>query len=920
MAQHEPTLDPQELLTQLPFVRGLARELLKGSAAADDVAQEAAVAALAGAHANAPMRGALRPWLVGVTRNLARMFRRGEQRRGARERAAAVNEALPSAVDQSVRFEALRRVVLAMERLDAGDRTLLVRRFYDEWPPRRIAAELRVPVDTVRTRLARALERLRRELIDGGGRDGGRQLPALLVALVAPPPSLSPNAPWIGATPPVGKGVVLMTAKMKISAAVVVVAIAAAGVAIWPRDAKRARAADVGTRTDATTAATAGAKEAISATRVEAAPAKARPVTAKRRVVALHGRLIAQAGELERWSTSLTVTASIESGRDGQILAPPAPERLRASVAVARDGTFSSELEFDDRTPRLTRLTLTGADPAFASFRRWFAVPYGTAPRLEWNLDIHVFEAACVRGRVVDESGRGVADGAVSAFAVAGGTATLLGETTVDGDGRFKLGVSPPGACCLVASQRRSGPELKNLDATRATRPLLLPVVVELTADPMRESDLGELVLRSGVSIRGRVEWVTHGPVAGAIVDAIPVRETAPPDGDDGKAIPRPFTNSRLTRPLVLPSGQLTRVSTVTDDLGAFELSGLLPGPTRILVRCLPDGLFYPDGAFHPKNWKGRPPEQVDAPANDVLLRVDGAIVQFEVKCAGKPIEGAEVFAGTGGSGWRAIGDGKEITGPDGRLSSFLSAAVEGSYISNAEGYRSARGTFTTPAAGERMLVPIELEPKKSMPALVVHLVDEQGVPITVAGIQLESLPDRTIRGEQEISVYGGERLAPDGRFVVNDVNPGDHRLRVAPGGRFAAGDGCYAELSRDVTIRQGAVETLELIAIAAGRLRVAARDALGRFLPAHFSLRDEAGRPIDAGPLDLEEDANGGAVSLRTHNGLATNDFSRIDPALPPGHYVATFTLAGFEAQSVPVEIKPLQPTDVEVVLAPAR
>jgi RNA polymerase sigma factor (sigma-70 family) len=134
MARSDSTFDPQELLAQLPFVRGLAHELLNESAAADDVAQEAAAAALAigRGRANASMHGALRPWLVGVTRNVARMFRRGERRRETRERVAAVNEALPSSVDENARYEALRRVVLAMERLDAGERALLVRRFYDE--------------------------------------------------------------------------------------------------------------------------------------------------------------------------------------------------------------------------------------------------------------------------------------------------------------------------------------------------------------------------------------------------------------------------------------------------------------------------------------------------------------------------------------------------------------------------------------------------------------------------------------------------------------------------------------------------------------------------------------------------------------------------------------------------------------------
>jgi hypothetical protein len=209
------------------------------------------------------------------------------------------------------------------------------------------------------------------------------------------------------------------------------------------------------------------------------------------------------------------------------------------------------------------------------------------------------------------------------------------------------------------------------------------------------------------------------------------------------------------------------------------------------------------------------------------------------------------------------------------------------------------------------LTVRIELEPLTRSPALVVHVVDGQGASITAAGIQLESRPDPAVKGEQEISIVGGDQLASDGRFVLCDVKPGEYQLRVHPGGRYLGGDGFFAELARNVTIRAGAVETIEC---------VAARDSSGRFLPAQFSLGDEAGRPVEAWPIDVLEDANSGFLSIRTHRGLAVGDLNRIEPALAPGRYVATFTLAGFESRSIPLEIQPLQPTDLEVVLAPAR
>src|SRR5258706_9934691 len=110
MATPEASFDPQPLLEQLPFLRALARKLLDDPAAAEDVAQNAVVAALE----RQDPRALRRPWLAGVTRNLARLLFRRETRRMERQRAAARSELLPSAVDESVRFEALRRVVAAL--------------------------------------------------------------------------------------------------------------------------------------------------------------------------------------------------------------------------------------------------------------------------------------------------------------------------------------------------------------------------------------------------------------------------------------------------------------------------------------------------------------------------------------------------------------------------------------------------------------------------------------------------------------------------------------------------------------------------------------------------------------------------------------------------------------------------------------
>lgn len=157
----EASLSPEALLTHADFVRAIARSLLADDAAADDVVQDTMIAAM-----QRPPRvlGGLRGWLSTVARNFARQERRAAVRRTRRERAAAGTTTAPSAAEVHER-EALRaRVVCAVLALPDPYREVVLLRFYDERSPRAIAAALALPVETVRTRLKRGLERLRADL------------------------------------------------------------------------------------------------------------------------------------------------------------------------------------------------------------------------------------------------------------------------------------------------------------------------------------------------------------------------------------------------------------------------------------------------------------------------------------------------------------------------------------------------------------------------------------------------------------------------------------------------------------------------------------------------------------------------------------------------------------------------------------
>jgi RNA polymerase sigma-70 factor (ECF subfamily) len=130
-------------------------------AAAEDVTQEAMLAAV-GALASFDRRRAFRPWLhkMVVNRSLDLLRVRG------RRREVVVGD-LPATV--APRPDALSgELMVALAALDAEDRAVVVLRHLLGYRSREIGSMLGLSAATVRTRLARALQRLRALLEEEG--------------------------------------------------------------------------------------------------------------------------------------------------------------------------------------------------------------------------------------------------------------------------------------------------------------------------------------------------------------------------------------------------------------------------------------------------------------------------------------------------------------------------------------------------------------------------------------------------------------------------------------------------------------------------------------------------------------------------------------------------------------------------------
>ncbi len=157
----------EELARHARWIRRLAGGLLRDEAAAEDLVQEAWLAALT----RPPAEGRLRPWLREVARNFARQHHRGKARRAARE-AVARGPWGPEAPDAfAERLEAEQRLTRELAALEEPFRSTLMLRYYEELEPGEIAERLGLPGGTVRWRLMRGLALLRERLDRAHGGD-----------------------------------------------------------------------------------------------------------------------------------------------------------------------------------------------------------------------------------------------------------------------------------------------------------------------------------------------------------------------------------------------------------------------------------------------------------------------------------------------------------------------------------------------------------------------------------------------------------------------------------------------------------------------------------------------------------------------------------------------------------------------------
>lgn len=320
MTQPFAPVSIETLLSQSDWVRRLAYSLTRDPAEAEDLVQETwlAVAQHPPAHASN-----LKSWLRTVMKNVRRKRWRGETRRAAREHAVARSEVADDVAELAARASMLSKVAGHVHGLDEAQRAVVLLRYFDDLPPRKIAERLGVPVNTVNSRLQRAHGRLRELLRDEFG-DGWAA--ALLPLLRWPPNSTSAPGTPTAARP--------RSAARWLTAAASLVALGvAAAIVVHDRRAP-------GSASTAGESAAAGASSPASATQRRHSDENGAPATAD----------AASAAAGPDAATTASVPADVDNIRAAGSITLGGPDTVRVTVRFTALAAADRDIGGDVRT------------------------------------------------------------------------------------------------------------------------------------------------------------------------------------------------------------------------------------------------------------------------------------------------------------------------------------------------------------------------------------------------------------------------------------------------------------------------------------------------------------------------------------------------------------------------------------------
>jgi RNA polymerase sigma-70 factor (ECF subfamily) len=728
MTQPSAPVPIEILLSQSDWVRRLAYSLTRDPAEADDLIQETwlVVAQHPPAHDSN-----LKSWLRTVMKNVRRRRWRGELRRTAREHAAAGSEITDDVAELSARANMLSKVAGHVHALEEGQRAVVLLRYFDELPPRKIAEKLGVPVNTVNSRLQRAHARLREMLKDEYG-DGW--IAALLPLLRWPPSGKLPDAMRTG------RGSRRAARWLTGAAALVVLGAGVAYVAFdgGGSETSKTASAEAGATSPAVRAGRTRSGElpsvadgSSSAADKVAATDSPPSATADAHSIRAAGSVDlagATTGRVTLRFTSLAAAQQEVTGVVRTIETPPGPFELQLPLhddKGRRIAAWQIDADAPDHLPRSTQARVP--------------VPSESGDATISGIALALTPAPIATGIVTWDAAPG-ATARVGSFYTGRRRMQPFDLTTTASGAEFRVRMPPNERCIVVAVVEECQPVGREVDATA----------------PGQERSAGAFALPPGNWIRGRVsaEGVALEPPQRVDLWSVKV----PDDCLDFGGFWVSWDGTRARR----YGAQLK-----AGPDGRFEAGGFEREPFRVVLN---DAGRVAAEILEPVL---RSP--VEAPA-DADLAFRGTPIEVVVTSGGAPLEKARVVLKSGAT--RGCGGPTDAEG----VSTLLGKpGVTYTLTVSKDGYATATGTVAVPESdpAPRTVVDLTPTPKEPGATWTVRVRNAAGGVPKVAGVGLY----RAAKGDRfEPYPRIVRDLTPmDGAFRIEDVPPGRWQLEVRP-------------------------------------------------------------------------------------------------------------------------------------------
>ncbi len=888
------------LLEQQAFLRRLARSLVTDAHRAEDLAQDATLAALESAPANAT---SLRGWLARVVRNRAINLGLAEERRRAREQ-AAVHPASPRSPDElEAHFQVQRRVMEAVDRLEEPYRTAILLRYYRDLTPTAIAEQLGVPVATVKSRLARALAQLREQLDDGETRGTH----AWVAALTAGLGELHRPA----AATALAAGGIAMGVKLALSA----VACGALVLGGWwllrpvepaPNEAALAAEGFVASPTAVPEPDHVALQGAQIESRRMALPLTEAAPTAEPQPPAWPLTL-----EIRGFDEQDQGPISIEIHPNGALI-PSKTEshELTASLTLDLDAAFEVET-------RPEQIVLLIDHPAFLPVQATVPVPKELrdlavhSGELTAAVDL-VRAKAIITGKVEITSGFPNAEPRVAIFAMQGNQPAKnpIENARPDAEGRFRLRADGAEQHAVVAHDERTTHFHPGI-ATEVNAPAVRPETRVLAVALGEKRDIGTLQLGEGESIEGHV-------LAGRGPTLIPGRARA--------QLQERSASSWLNLDWISERFELHGQFLELTAAGDFKITGL--GPLAYELSAVPKH----EGSGKP-SWirdRTKPRVVVTASATGIQLPIDRVMVTIEVRAEGMPVAEAGLSYSLPGSDSETM----SLTDLEGRATIELDLST-GINLEATDPRYTPKKLELRPddlLVSDRYVIEFDGPPLETAQlVLVPHVVDPaqlEGVNISLFLYETSTTPpDELERGRANPTRDASSRgdhvfVTPSGKSPtlvregdarsVSDLRTGRYFVCISPGSSTPGQDCFLLGDAFEVDLPPGQRVVHDWNPVLGGAVRL------------EVSGSGPAVRASILGPDEILIDAYfygsvPGTPGRRIHSGSTSDLYGEIEvrPALPVGQYTLRIRMADKSDRSIPFRIEAGQLTDLAVDLS---